>query len=187
MEPRRQHYLFAHVVLRSEVQKFPEQTWSMLTGAGATDYLAMQWQASKEGDPVPARGLGVEGVFPRNGLEILVVRMPPPEAPTEAHYIAIVRRPKKPTDPIYFVMERGSPDEKGERAYVAELRPDGSRVRKSDIPAISVDAFLKSVVEEVSGRKLLKPVVVMLFVVYATPLVMLIAILIVFLYRLFFK
>jgi hypothetical protein len=152
MQPRRQHYQFSHVVLRGDVHKFPDQTWDALTGADVADYLAMQWQASKEGDPVPAEGLGVEGVFQRNGWEILVVRMPPPEAPTEAHYVAIPRRPEKPADAGYFVMEKGFPDERGERAYGVEWRSDGSLIRMGDLPAISLDVFLNAVGEEISAR-----------------------------------
>lgn len=148
MQPRRQLYLIAHVTLRTDVHRQPEAVWAALTGPSGADFLAMQWQNAAEGGPsgVP-HGLGVEGVFARAGWEILVIRMPPPEAPTEAFYVALARRPAQPAAVGYFVLERGS-----EGCFCSEWRADGSRIRQDNLPAPTVDALLARLEQELAQR-----------------------------------
>jgi hypothetical protein len=148
MQPRRQLYAFAHLVLRDEAHARPIETWTALTSPTWSDFLAWFWQRAAEGGPsLPVQGLGVEGVFPRAGFEILVLRMPPPEAMTEAYYVAFARRPEQPASLGYFVLERGA-----ESVYVAEWRPGGTRIRQDDLPAPTVDALLARLEHELGAR-----------------------------------
>jgi hypothetical protein len=138
--PRQPHYRFAHRVLKDLALLRPAETWAALAGPGAADALRTMWETA---GGTAAELPRVERVDASGGLERVVIVPPPAVAATEAHAIAIVRRPTAPEKLGYFVMERGLPSAGRERAFVAEYRADGARIRGDDLPAVALDAFLQ--------------------------------------------
>jgi hypothetical protein len=90
---------------------------------------------------------------PAPGVDAIIVSLPPPMAPTECYFIAIVR--VGGNAPRYFVAERGIDAENGApRAYWAEWKqsPAGiMRIRGADLPAITPEALVSAAVAESSG------------------------------------
>src|SRR5687768_3376981 len=89
----RQHfYNFAHKVLPFDVTNHAN-LWGIISGGKAASYLDMRWSdaAPSDGAVLPSKGLmWIEPVH-ASGIEIRVVRMPPPENVSEAYYGAIAR------------------------------------------------------------------------------------------------
>ncbi|MDI1449079.1 hypothetical protein [Polyangium sp. 6x1] len=149
---RQQHYRFAHQVLMSAVLRDPSGWWAAAAAQGNA-MLQQAWAAAGEGlgpeDRADGTALTLAPVYPAPGVEALLITLPPPQAPTECHYIALVRAAGQP--PRYFVAERGIEGEGGaQRAYWAEWRfsPGGGimRMRGADLPAISPEAFVAAAV-----------------------------------------
>lgn len=118
--PRRQHYQFAHVLLRDAAIADPRGTWDRVTSPGVGDFLVNLWIAARGGDE---DAISPEGLRVDVDGEIAIVTLPPPARITEAYMIALVREPAG-----YFVLERGAAS-----AFVAEWRKD-MRIRMGDVP-----------------------------------------------------
>jgi hypothetical protein len=122
----RQHYYnFAHKVLPSDVTTQPT-LWGLISGDKAHSYLQMRWSdAAPAGAEQPAKGLmWIEPVH-AFGVEIRVVRMPPPEDVSEAYYGAIAKSEDGAIR--YFVCEKG-----GQSVYWAEWRKN-MRIRGEEV------------------------------------------------------
>ncbi|MDI1480189.1 hypothetical protein [Polyangium sp. y55x31] len=154
---RQQHYRFAHQVLMSAVLRDPSAWWAAAAAQGNT-MLQQAWAAAGEGlgpeNHADGSSLVITPMYPAPGVEALLITLPPPQAPTECHYVALVRAGGQP--PRYFVAERGIEGEGGvQRAYWAEWRqpPGGGimRIRGADLPAISPEAFLAAAAAECSA------------------------------------
>ncbi len=136
--PRKQHYDFAHRILPYEAHNRPERLWDSLTGPAWSESLAGAWGAAGQGAPeqLPVRGLSVEGVlsgdavFREDGLEIVMVRMPPALAPGEAFWIVLIRK-QGTTRPLrYFAFEKAAGEQ--DATIMSEWRADGSRINLGD-------------------------------------------------------
>lgn len=141
----------------SAVLRDPYGWWAAAAAQGST-MLQQAWAAAGEGlgpeDRADGAALVITPMYPAPGVEALLITLPPPQAPTECHYVALVRAGGQP--PRYFVMERGIDGEGGaQRAYWAEWRqsPGGGimRIRGADLPAISPEAFLAAAARECSA------------------------------------
>jgi hypothetical protein len=90
---------------------------------------------------------------PAPGADAIIITLPPPVAPAECYFIAVVR--VGGNVPRYFVAERGVDAENGaQRAYWAEWKqgPSGvMRIRGADLPAITPEALVSAAVAESSG------------------------------------
>jgi len=119
--------------------------------------LQEAWAAAGAGlapqDCADGSSLSIAPMSPTPGVDALVIMLPPPVAPTECYFIAIVR--VGGNAPRYFVAERGVEGEGGApRAYWAEWKqtPGGvMRIRGADLPAITPDALVSAAVAESSG------------------------------------
>lgn len=131
--PRRQHYQFAHVLLRDAALADPRGTWDRVTSPrhefvrppsagrpGVGDFLVKLWIAARDDDE---DAISPEGLRVDVDGDVAVVTLPPPARIAEAYMIALVREP-----PGYFVLERGA-----SAAFVAEWRKD-MRIRMGDVP-----------------------------------------------------
>lgn len=125
--PRRQHYQFAHVLLRDAALADPRGTWDRVTSPGQDlgrpgvgDFLVDLWIAARDDDE---DAISPEGLRVDVDGDVAVVTLPPPARIAEAYMIALVRQP-----PGYFVLERGA-----SAAFVAEWRKD-MRIRMGDVP-----------------------------------------------------
>src|SRR5262245_5021939 len=156
-QPRQQFYNFVHRVLKQDAHIEPK-LWSIITGDRAHSYLQMRWHDAGDGAPEPT--LLPVALQTVGDLEIQIVNMPAPQAPTEAYFAAFVRSPAQPFPLRYFVCERSSAG----GAFWSEWRPD-MRIRGADVPMWSTDttrraqlpapylaAFVDAIVEEVRGN-----------------------------------
>lgn len=145
-------YKIAHQVLPSQVAKKPSEVWDSLSGPDWSTWLAMVGQALGE----PVRGVGVEGVLTgnavqsREGVEMLAVYFPKPEAPGEP-FFAVLARSAGTTQLRSFVFELGI-SEPGEplRVVMAEWRTSGDsvmRLRFDVADDASLDTCLRRTVE----------------------------------------
>lgn len=128
--------------------------WWISSSTHGISMLQQAWAAAGAGlgpqDLADGSGLQIVPMAPLAGVEALLITLPPPEAPTECYFIALVRTAGQA--PRYFVCERGFDGEGGVlRAYWAEWRltPGGlMRIRGVDLPAPNAQAFLAAVAEE---------------------------------------
>ena len=106
MEPRPTHHDFAHTLLPSEAHHDPEALWEALCGPDPDGWLKAQWSMAggRARDVTPR--LIEACVVGEQGWEVLIIEPPPPEAATEAWWIALVRRPGDARDVGCFVLER---------------------------------------------------------------------------------
>lgn len=151
---RQQHYRFAHQVVMHAVLRDPETWWATAETRGLT-MLRQAWVTAGQDLPVQdnaaASRLAIDHVTDVPGVEALVITLPPPEAPSECYYIALVRAPGQV--PRYFVAERGV-DAGGTvpRAFWAEWRqaPNGGvmRIRGEDLPKIEPRALVTAAAGE---------------------------------------
>ena len=99
--------------------------WWAASATQGSMMLRQAWAAAGEGlgpeERVDDANLQITHMSPAPGVEALVITLPPPQAPTECHFIALVRAGNQP--PRYFVAERGIDGDGGApRAYWAEWR-----------------------------------------------------------------
>jgi hypothetical protein len=159
-QPRQQFYTFAHRVLKQDAHEEPK-LWSFITGDSADGYAQMRWHDAGEaaGEQHPPDKLLWVAPQHERGLDIAVLHMPPPNAPTEAYYAAFVRDPKRPFPLRYFVLERNSSG----GAHWAEWRPN-MRIRGADVEEFPKDmqrrialplpylaTFIDSIVDEITS------------------------------------
>ena len=92
----------------------------------------------------------------RNGYTALVVTMPVPESPPEAHFVAIVRKDdeskehrRESPSTRYFTLEKSHTP----LPVLCECRRDGSRRNYGEGPAPDIGAFVEAVFERVAARE----------------------------------
>ena len=159
-QPRQQYYTFAHRVLKQDALE-EHKLWSFITGDKADGYAQMRWHDAGEAageSHKPDKLLWVAPI--REGdIEIALLHMPPPQAPTEAYYAAFVRTPQQPFPLRYFVCERSTSG----GAFWSEWRTN-MRIRGADVPEWPADmakrvalplpyaaAFVESILAEVKA------------------------------------
>lgn len=151
---RQQYYRFAHQTVMHAVLRDPESWWATAETRGLA-MLQQAWITAGQDLPVQDMGaaarLKIDRVTDVPGVEALVITLPPPEAPSECYYIALVRAQGRA--PRYFVAERGV-DAGGTvpRAFWAEWKqaPHGGvmRVRGEDLPQIHPRALVAAAAGE---------------------------------------
>ena len=160
---RQQFYRFAHQALRDAVLRDPSAWWAAAETQGFA-MLQQAWAAAGQGlgpeDTGDGSSMQIGPVASLPGIAAMVITLPPPEAPAECYFIALVRGPGQP--PRYFVAERGFDADGGAvRAFWAEWRqgPDGSlmRIRGQDLPTISREALVAAAAEELKGAPAAPP------------------------------
>jgi len=89
-----------------------------------------------------------------DGYRVHVIHMPAPQAPTEAHFVAIVHKADEPHEPgqdspstRYFTLEMTL----GARPLLCEWRRDGSHDNYGEGPNPDPDAFLAAVLERTTA------------------------------------
>lgn len=132
MQPRQHVYTFAHRVLAQDAHDEPS-LWRIITGDKAYGYLQTRWADAGAGAEPMTGMLWVEPIRVA-GLEISLLRMPEPQAPTEPYFAAFVRAVRG--GPLrYFVLERSSTS----GAFWSEWRAGGMRIRGADVPEYPSD------------------------------------------------
>jgi hypothetical protein len=148
--PRDHHYLFAKQLLPSQCFKNPDQVFGELRGPMREAFLMFLWTEVGKQVPQPlphvdiaprAPGgvpevvaLNVVGAEVRQGLEIVVVQMPPATEPNESWFIALTRRAGAVR---VFSYERSADGE----AVLAELQQNG-RANMGFFPDVTLNGFL---------------------------------------------
>ena len=132
---RQQHYRFAHQVLMEAVLRDPN-AWLAEAEARGGAVLQGPWEAAGQGlagpDLVEGPGPSLAVVAPAPGVTAAVVTLPPPQAPTECHFVAVVCAGGAP--PRYFVAERGIEGEGGaSRAYTLTGGKPGTSEQVADL------------------------------------------------------
>jgi len=153
--PRDHHFAFAKRVLPQQVFQNPERVFAELRGPMREPFLFFLWQ--ELGKTVPQAlphcapgvkhpggmeeliSLDVAGADVRQGIEVVVVQLPPPEQPSEAWYVALVRSVRGVR---VFTWERSNETD----AVLAEVRPDG-RANFGFFPNWSLQGFLDALGE----------------------------------------
>jgi hypothetical protein len=154
---RAQHYRFCHQVLTDAVLQSPDRWWAAAAAQGVA-MVHQAWATAGQGlgpdDLVDGSALQIGPLMHVPGVEAVVITPPPPQAPAECYFIALVRVPGG--SPRYFVAERGVDADGGvPRAFWAEWRyaPGGGimRIRGQDLPQISPEALVAAAAEECRG------------------------------------
>src|ERR1051326_5844961 len=93
MEPRPHHFHFAKQDLPNLAFSSFDKMFQELTGPRREAFLMFLWQESgkNQAQTVSPVSLDVMGALNRNGVEIVVIRMPAAVAPNEAVFVALVR------------------------------------------------------------------------------------------------
>jgi hypothetical protein len=165
LSPRPQHYTFAHAALRALAFEDPERLVIALAAPEAERFLEEIWRAV--GKDVAASGEEVAEV-PPDGIEAIparvagrpaaLVRMPPPEATTEAFFAAIVLNheldePAKPApapEVFYFTLERGFTLDNSPRTIFCQWDAEGHK-NFGDGPPADPRKFLDHIVKHLSS------------------------------------
>jgi hypothetical protein len=122
----RQHlYNFVHRVLPHDVHNEPA-LWRIISGDRAPAYLSMRWdEAASDAPACSPKGLIWIEPVALDGATLRIVRLPPPESASEAHYAAIVQCADGKLR--YFVAEKGM-----SKTFIAEWRA-GAHLRGGDL------------------------------------------------------
>lgn len=143
------HYQFAHRVLAHMAQRRGAEVVTKVPADRWTEALTELWDGYgaklEPEDRLPADGL--TGRFlQRDGYNILLVTLPRPEQPPEAHFVAFVVPPQS-QDCRFYTLEH-SVDPIGEQPYtvIAQWR-DGSHINLGPGPAPDAEAFVTEVVQ----------------------------------------
>lgn len=147
---RAQHFRFAHIFLRDVALRATPHAAAELTGPSAPAYLGRLWADAGAAVDLTGKvfpgGLGVSMVAPvGHGWTAIVVRMPPPDRPSEAYAAALAYR-QDSAHARYFVLEHGVPQVgQPPPPTLAEWRIDGTRTRHADVPGADDGSFLAAV------------------------------------------
>jgi hypothetical protein len=152
---RQQFYNFTHRVLVQDAHDEPS-LWGIITSDRAYGYLQTRWHDAGEGlEQHPMTGMLWVEPIQVMGLEICLLRMPEPRAPTEPYFSAFVRSDGT-AGLRYFVLERSSAGgafwsewQRGMRIRgpdVAEWPP--SRASRQALPYPYAAAFVDAIVQE---------------------------------------
>jgi hypothetical protein len=182
LSPRAQHYYFAHVAIKGVAFEDPERLVIAMAAPEAETFLADMWDAvgkdvgvqGRQQRPRPQQG-GVADTaasaeyVPPTGLEAVparvagrpaaLIRMPEPQAATEAHFVAVVlnhelAEPAKPPpepEAYYFTLELGVSSDGSLRTVFCEWDESAHR-NHGDGPPADARAFLDHVARHLASR-----------------------------------
>jgi hypothetical protein len=163
------HYKFAHQALRQAAMENPAKCVGLLQSPSAQRFLNDLWQAVRTGctqaaepgqapEPLPT---GLEADMTQVGpYSAVIVTLPKPQFPTEAHYVALVLRSyvragdgltiERHPLLLYYTLEHGGAREDGSpRTVLAEWQA-GTHLSYGDGPTADASAFRDAVREKVA-------------------------------------
>jgi hypothetical protein len=116
VNPREQHYRFAHSVLVDFFCEDAKRLWDLLTHADADRFMLKVWEIAGRDAPdrIDPAGLRRSHERLKTG-EVVIIKLPEPKSANEAHVVALVRIPEKkslfrkaqPESFRYFTLEQG--------------------------------------------------------------------------------
>jgi len=160
---RQHHYVFSHMALRELFFKNPPAFVAALANRGE-ERLKQAWDRvgkfmqEVEGEELPSQGLVCSTHDIGLGAVAVVVSLPSPEEPGEAHFIGLVlRHPRKRLRGLlgtkngvarYITLEHGiNIIEGSERTVLCEWTGRGMHVNMGDGPEATVSAFVQKLGE----------------------------------------
>jgi hypothetical protein len=154
-EPRQLHYLFAHVALREMCAADPLQFFTLMASDGQQRVMTWLWGKAQEraggADPSVAFSEVQVTTLRVSGYPTVLVQMPRPRAPAEAHFVAVVLTGDLERDgdgmPLsfrYFALECGLNMDGTTRMVFCEWA-DGAHRNFGDGPAPEAVAFIEAV------------------------------------------
>jgi hypothetical protein len=146
--PRHHHYAFAHRELASAAFRFGADLVTAAQEGRLT--LATVWDRVGEtvppDDRMPSDGLS-SAYHALAGHDVLLVTLPAPDAPTEAHFVAVVGDPVR-----FFTLEDAySPLDGSRYTVLGEWTEGGSHVNHGPGPQPRPDLFLAAIAERLPG------------------------------------
>lgn len=165
-QPRDHHFFFAKKMIPTHTFQSPDKMFSELTGPKREAFVFWLWNEAGKGlaQPLPHVGpaadglslakLEVVGRIVEDGTEVVVISMPPAQAPNEAMFLALVRRPAGVS--VFFwerCLDMNSGGVSATDAVLAEVRDGGMRVNHGFHKGLDLAAF-KAKLGEVLGVSL---------------------------------
>jgi hypothetical protein len=140
-EPRRLHYFFAHRELPSAAYRFGADLVAAARDGRLT--LGSVWDRVGEEleDPRPSDGLDV-AYHAIDGYGILLVTLPAPAAPTEAHFAAIVLSTVDGAVRYFTLEDAYSPVDGSRYTVLGSWTEEGSHVNLGPGPLPRAELFL---------------------------------------------
>ena len=141
--PNPVHYVFAHRALPQVVHHDAPGAFEILSGPEAPNMLGALWGevAQRTGATAP-EGLPRASVARIADRSIVLIHMPPPAAPPEAHFLAIVVEGDAGR---VFTLERGADLGEGPGAVVGEWGKDGAHFNYGTVGTPTLEDFLGKV------------------------------------------
>ncbi len=150
-------YLIAHRALPIQAHSRPAELWEELSGPEWSSWLAMIGMKLQ----IPVRHIGIEGAARGKptvwleGIEMLAMYFPKPEAPGEPYFAILARRGGETKLHSYVFEQGGASPEKPQSVVMAEWRlrgPDDlERIRFDAASDASLEACLVRVVIEMKN------------------------------------
>lgn len=165
-QPRDHHFFFAKKMIPTHTFQSPDKMFSELTGPKREAFVFWLWNEAGKGIPQPLPHVGpaadglslakleVVGRIKEGGTEVLVISMPPAQAPNEAMFLAMVRRDAGLS--VFFwerCLDMNSGGVSATDAVLAEVRADGMRINHGFHTGLDLAAF-KGKLGEVLGISL---------------------------------
>ncbi|RKE16845.1 hypothetical protein [Streptomyces sp. TLI_171] len=151
--PRPHHYRFAHQVLADLARTLGPRMLDAEPEQGFGPGMATLWTNYGEhlpaADRLPSDGL-TANLITLGSHRLLVVALPPPAAPAEAYYTAVVQ-PGGADHCRYFTLELAANPFTRETYTVLGEWADGSHLNLGPGPASDLSGFLTAVVELLAG------------------------------------
>jgi len=158
-EPRDHHYVFAHYTVREICEQDPLQFFSIVASPEQPKFLALLWELTAKRIGKPASEVNAAELSVTTGrvkdCPAIIFTMPPPEAPAEAHFVAVLltgsAEPGGETSQAqfrYFTLEHGKNLDGTTRTVMCEWA-DGAHRNFGDGPAATVEAFIGAVERQI--------------------------------------
>lgn len=152
IEPRDQHYLFAHRFLPHFFFDDPERFFEILENEGRR-FLDWMWQRSgaqsDEGGAIAPEGLDINLFRFDERTVCACVTLPPPIGITEAYWVAAVYRPEERFTALY-TLEFGYDLDGGTRTVLGGWDGEGTHFNFGTGPEADKHTFLDWVFEKVA-------------------------------------
>lgn len=154
-EPRDHHYVFAHLALREICMQDAAEIFRILASPERDKFLAWLWgsvekRVGRRIDDLDPRDLAVTTLRVADSPAI-IIRMPVPVAPAEAHLIgAVLAKPAggSPATARYFTLEHGLDLDGSARTVLCEWA-DGSHRNYGDGPPPTVQDFARALEQSI--------------------------------------
>ncbi len=148
MAPRTVHYAFAHRILRDLALDTHVDLVGEAIGVDLGPKFATMWDDANasvpETDRVAPDGLATY-VVQRPDYAGVLVTLPAPVEPAEAHAVMVVRG-ATPADTSYFTWEHGLDVVTGApTVYLCGWNHDGAHVNYGTRPELSIDSFVSEI------------------------------------------